>query len=119
MALQMPVYKELKNIEPKVFMGLSWRQWVAASGMLVVGGGAWALCRFVLPLESVSTLVMFVCCMPFAAYGWWRPKGLKPEQYLPYVLRYQTGRRRWFIDGDAQSIRATVKPSIKERSGRR
>lgn len=115
MALQMPVYKELKNIEPKVFFSLSWRQWAAVAGMVVFGGGCWALAKFVLPLDSISTIVMFVACTPFAAYGWWRPMGLKPEQYLPYIWRYQTGKRRWFLDGDATSVNKPTKPSIKER----
>ena len=30
MALQMPVYRELTTIESKVFMGMSWRQCLAA-----------------------------------------------------------------------------------------
>lgn len=115
MALQMPVYKELKSIEPKVFMGLSWRQWLAVSLMVFIGGGAWALCKFVLPLDSISTLVMFVVCTPFAAYGWWRPKGLRPEQYLPYLTKYIFGKRRFFIDGDAAGTKSPAKPSIKER----
>lgn len=114
MALQMPVYKELTHIEPKVFMGLSWRQWVAVAGMVVVGGGAWVLCRFVLPLQSASTLVMFLACMPFAAFGWWRPNGLKPERYLPYLLRWHTGQHRWFIDGDAEPVTRPRRSPVKE-----
>lgn len=115
MALQMPVYKELKNIEPKVFLSLSWRQWAAVAGMVVCGGATWALCKFVLPLESVSTMAMFIACMPFAAYGWWRPNGLKPEQYLPYIYRYRTGKHRWFLEGDPTMPKKSMKPTIKER----
>ena len=48
MALQMPVYRELTTIESKVFMGMSWRQCLAAVILVIVCGGtsacgsAWA-----------------------------------------------------------------------------
>lgn len=39
MALQMPVYRELTTIESKVFMGMSWRQCLAAVILAGVCGG--------------------------------------------------------------------------------
>ena len=39
MALQMPVYREISTIESKVFMGMSWRQCLAAIVLAVVCGG--------------------------------------------------------------------------------
>lgn len=43
MALQMPVYRELTTIESKVFMGMSWRQCLAAIVLAVVcGADTWA-----------------------------------------------------------------------------
>jgi len=41
MALQMPVYRELTTIESKVFMGMSWRQCLAAVILAVVCGGGY------------------------------------------------------------------------------
>lgn len=34
-----------------------------------------------------QVLELFVVCLPPALWGWWRPKGLKPERYLGYMLR--------------------------------
>ena len=45
MALQMPVYREISTIESKVFMGMSWRQCLAAIVLAVVcGGGYLGMC---------------------------------------------------------------------------
>ena len=41
MALQMPVYRELTTIESKVFMGMSWRQCLAAVILAIVCGGGY------------------------------------------------------------------------------
>ena len=44
MALQMPVYRELTTIESKVFMGMSWRQCLAAVILAgrMAGADTWA-----------------------------------------------------------------------------
>lgn len=44
MALQMPVYRELTTIESKVFMGMSWRQCLAAVILAVVCGEGTSAC---------------------------------------------------------------------------
>ena len=44
MALQMPVYRELTTIESKVFMGMSWRQCLAAVILAVVCGEDTSAC---------------------------------------------------------------------------
>ena len=116
MALQMPVYKELNSVEPKVMAGMTWRQWAAATGMAVLGGGSWAVCSLLLHQDDVGQIIVLVVCIPFAAYGWWRPKGMKPERYLPYLWRwYGSGQRRIYHDGPAAGARCAKKPTIRER----
>ena len=39
MALEMRVYEELSDIDPKVIAGLTWRQLGAVGLMVVLGGG--------------------------------------------------------------------------------
>lgn len=116
MALQMPVYRELTAIESKVFLGLSWRQLLAAVMLAVVCGGGFAALVFGLHVNSnVAMYVIFVPAVPIAAWGWVRPKGLKPEQYLVYVLRHYLDRNVYLLDGRAQDIHVKSKPSIRER----
>ena len=121
--LQMPVYGEITRIEPKVLLGLSWRTLAACAVMGVVGGGVWLLlCGGALGLPfggRVSTdLAMPVVSLvvaPAALWGWWRPKGLKPERYLVYVARHAMSPARLFMDGPARPVRAKRKPSVRER----
>ena len=114
--LQMPVYGEITRIEPKVLLGLSWRKLAACAVMGVVGGGV----ALGLPFGGrVSTdLAMPVVSLvvaPAALWGWWRPKGLKPERYLVYVARHAMSPARLFMDGPARPVRAKRKPSVRER----
>lgn len=86
MALQMPVYRELTAIESKVFMGLSWRQLGAAVLLALVCGGGYAGLVFGLGMDyNAAMYLVFIPGVPTAAWGWMRPKGLKPEAYAVYV----------------------------------
>lgn len=54
-------------------MGLGWRQLAVAACMLVLGGGEAAL-FWSLGLTDLGSYLLFVVCLPFALWGWWRPK---------------------------------------------
>ncbi|PLS30109.1 PrgI family protein [Bifidobacterium margollesii] len=119
MALQMPVYREINLIEPKVMGGLTWRQWFAAAGMAALGGGSWAVLALWLHLDDVASLVVLAVCLPFAAFGWWRPSGLMPERWLPYAWAYWFGQRRFLYAGEAaRPWRTPARPSMRERDGK-
>ncbi|MBT1160926.1 PrgI family protein [Bifidobacterium sp. SO1] len=120
MALQMRVYKEVSNVEAKVMLNLSWRQMLAAALMLAVGGGEAFVFFWLLKQPDLGTYLLFAVCVPFAAWGWWRPKGLKPERYAVYVLRHAMGQSVYLRDGRPARTR-TGKPSMNEheRTARR
>ena len=104
MALQMPVYRELTTIESKVFMGMSWRQCLAAVILVIVGVD-----------PNLAMYLIFPPGLPIAVWGWVRPKGLMPEKYLKYILRHYTQREVYLLDGPGRPCRAGAKPTIKER----
>ena len=106
MALQMPVYRELTTIESKVFMGMSWRQCLAAVILAIVCGGGYVGLWLGLGVDPTS---------PVAIWGWVRPKGLMPEKYLKYILRHYTQREVYLLDGPGRPYRTGAKPTIKER----
>lgn len=116
MSLEIKVYPDLHDYEPKPMFGLKWRQlgalaigvplvltiffgvtviYVLANGFEYAG-----IMQLVDPdvateqlIQSGTTLAMIfamVTFIPFAIYGWLRPKGLKPEQYIPYWFTYLT-----------------------------
>lgn len=96
MALEMKVHREINAIESKVMWGASWRQLAALALAIPIGGGIFAAIAFAANANGMSwadatSLAMYVTfplLMPLAAWGWWRPKGLKPEQYFPFVLNH-------------------------------
>lgn len=87
MALQMRVYAEIASVEAKVMWGMGWRQLAASALMLVLGGSEVAVFFLLLDQPDLGSYLLFVVCLPPALWGWWRPKGLKPERYLGYMLR--------------------------------
>lgn len=101
MALEMKVYKEIAAYEPKPMFGRTWRQIAALAFMTIVGGGLFAGLTFGLTsvgqtLEEATTVAMyamFPVLIPAAAWGWWRPKGLMPEQFLGYFFRHNLMRK--------------------------
>ena len=62
MALQMPVYREISAIESKVFMGLSWRQLLAAVLLAIVCGGGYA--GLVLGIGMDCNTAMYLVFIP-------------------------------------------------------
>ena len=93
MALEIRVYREITDAEPKVMWGMGWRQIAASAAMLALGGAMWFVFRRWLGLPEAGQWAVFAACLPPAVWGWWRPKGLKPEVWLRYVLRQRFGQR--------------------------
>ena len=118
MVLQMPVYREITAIEPRVFLGLSWRQLACAVPLALENTGLASLFFYVNQDWNITTwqmALMFVVSLPLAALGWWRPQGLMPEKYFGYVWRHYWSKNLYFRDGDARDVRVGLKSTIKER----
>lgn len=140
MALEMKVYKEIAGYEAKAMFGRTWRQLAALAIMLVLGGGVFAGVTFLLldlgqtsdQATTAAMYVMFPILIPAAAWGWWRPKGLKPEQFLSFLLRYRLMKRHIRYDdtyrpdsnvaaefGESVSDGSARKPAERSRERRR
>ena len=102
MAIEMKIYKEIGGYEAKAMFGRTWRQLASLAVMIFVGGGLFAAITFGLlavgqSLEQATNVAMystFPVLIPAAAWGWWRPQGLKPEQYLGFFLRFHLMKRQ-------------------------
>ncbi|MFC2777613.1 MAG: PrgI family protein [Pauljensenia sp.] len=101
MALEMKVYREVRAYEAHVMFGLSWRQLGALAVGIPLAGGVFAAIAYALhqggatweEATNVAMWVIFPILIPVAAWGWWRPKGLKPEKFFGYLIRhYLTGK---------------------------
>ncbi|RAC17497.1 hypothetical protein DN539_31250 [Burkholderia multivorans] len=128
MALEMKVYKDIHAYEAKAFAGLTFRQ----LGCVTVGGALALACFFgvtwfylyqagwswqgwasffqpdpqTAELFSTSTTIALfptaAIFVPFAIYGWVRPKGLKPERFIPYWYSYQVSSKELCYGYDAE-----------------
>lgn len=139
MALEMKVHKEIAGYEAKAMFGRTWRQLGALAIMIVLGGGLFTgitlgLLSFGQSVEQATNTAMyaiFPVLIPAAAWGWWRPKGLKPEQFLGFFLRYQLMKRHIRYEdtyrterdehasGEPLSGSSTGKPAERSRDRRR
>jgi hypothetical protein len=103
MALEMKVYGEIRAYEAKIISGLSWRQLIC----VLAGVPPLAASSALLWVHARDAIVYvdFVIMLPFAAWGWWRPKALKPEKFFPYIYQRYAGKkvlRYEFRTSDAQ-----------------
>lgn len=115
MALEMKVYKDIHAYEAKAWAGLTWRQLaaIALGGTLAfvlfffitwlylinngwqfqgLGALVTATDEEAALIEEATTVALIpttIFFLPFAVYGWVRPKGLKPERFIPYWFAYQ------------------------------
>lgn len=125
--MEMRVYKDITAYQPKPFLKLTWRQLGAVGiggplALLTFAGITWGylsahgwqytgLGELLAMTEDESSLIStattvalfptFVVFLPFAVYGWIRPKGLKPEHYLPYWFDYMKNAKELCYGSDS------------------
>lgn len=97
MSLEMKVYRDPLRYEAKAMFGLTWRQLGALAMAIPIAGGLYALAVWLLiehrgatfeEATNAAMVLLVALFLPFAVWGWYRPHGLKPERWLPYVLDY-------------------------------
>lgn len=144
MALEMKVYKDIHAYEAKAFAGMTFRQ----LGVIVFGGGLALTCFFGITwlyltnagwqwhgwgdliktdphtaelFSTATTIALFpttIIFIPFAIYGWVRPKGLKPERFIPYWFHYQISSKEICYGNDAGHTAANVGTTSPARTRR-
>lgn len=97
----MTVHKDIGEYTEKVVGKLSARTLACTAGGLAASVASAAAVHFGLGVEVAdATLPVMAASMPFWLMGFWRPKGLKAEEYVPMrlshalsdgVLAYETG----------------------------
>ncbi|MGO2520115.1 MAG: PrgI family protein [Microbacterium sp.] len=104
MALEMKVHRDVAAYQARPMFGMTWRQILAFAIMIFFGGGSFFLVASIYlilhdaswtdseqfgPATNLALFVVFPVLIPVAWWAWTRPKGLKPEIYAQYVIRYQ------------------------------
>ena len=89
MALRIPVQKDIGEYEEKIVSGLTLRTMCCLALAFSASAGVAAFTYFVVG-ASVEAAVypMFLVAVPFMAVGFWKPFGLKLEQFAPLFARH-------------------------------
>lgn len=93
MALEMRIYEELTDIDPKVIAGLTWRQLGAVGLIFLLGGGLIAVLWLSGIRQGLSWAVLPVAA-PIVAWAWAKPSGLRFEVWLKYMWIYESRPKR-------------------------
>lgn len=87
--LSVSVHKDIGEYSEKVVGKLSARTLVCVVGGLVASVATAAVVYFCFGIPvSNATLPVMAASMPFWLAGFWRPKGLKAEAFLPLYFRH-------------------------------
>ena len=83
-ALHVSVHKDIGEYTEKVVGKLSLRTLACVTGGLLTSIAVAAFFYLVLHVEvSYATLPVMAASMPFWLTGFWRPRGMKAEEFLP------------------------------------
>lgn len=92
MAIEIQVPREITAYQAKVVMGMSWRQLACAAAMTILGF-ATIFVGYLADFVETSQYIVIAIIIPFAALGWYRPRGLPFEKYAGYIINHQRSRQ--------------------------
>lgn len=119
--LSVAVHKDIGEYTEKVVGKMSFRTLACTAGGLAASVGAAAISHFCLGVEVAdATLPVMACSMPFWLAGFWWPKGLAAEKFIPlYAEHAITDGKLLYAAGNGMAGLVSVeKPRIDRRARR-
>ncbi len=87
--LSVSVHKDIVEYTEKIVGKMSTRTLVCVTGGLLASVAAAATCYLGFGIQvSNATLPVMACSMPFWLAGFWRPKQMKIERFIPLYLEH-------------------------------
>ena len=131
MGQQVYVHKDISEYEEKVVGKLSARVVVCLCGGIAASILAAAWANLVLGVRvSDATVPVMMCSVPFWLAAFWRPKGLKPEEFIPiwldhlledgkvvYVPGYALSQEAWPEEGEKPKAKGQRRLRRRWRKG--
>jgi hypothetical protein len=120
--LSATVHKDIGEYTEKVVGRLSARTLACVSAGIAASFGAAAGCYLCLGIRvSDATLPVMAASMPFWLLGFWRPMGLKAEEFVPLWLDHFLGDGVLLYESapDAKALAGAMKPQKTDRKARR
>ena len=117
MALEMRVYEEITEIDPKVFVGATVRQLFAAVaiGVVIV---AVSVPMWLMGYRNEISYAVIPFVAPIGAWGWAKPMGLRFEVWVRHVLAFhrQPKRRLYQNIPIVDSIQTSINTGRRKRN---
>ena len=114
------VHKDIGEYEEKIVGKLSARMLACIAAGIAASVASAAICHFGLgvPVADASLPIM-ASSMPFWLLGFWKPKGMRPERFVPLALRHHTSAGTLVYEASLclaeQPQEEPVKPAITPR----
>lgn len=87
--LSVSVHKDIGEYTEKVVGKMSARTLVCVAGGLLASVAAATVCYLCLGIQvSDATMPVMACSMPFWLAGFWRPKNMKAERFIPLYIEH-------------------------------
>lgn len=118
------VHKDIGEYEEKVVGKLSARMVACIAAGVAASLASAAACHLFLgiPVADASLPVM-ASSMPFWLLGFWKPRGMRPERFVPLALRHLTADGTLVYRSPSQEApgpaAAAVKPAVTRRKFRK
>lgn len=117
------VHKDIGEYQEKIVGKLSARMLACVAAGIAASLASAAACHFGLgiPVADASLPIM-ASSVPFWLLGFWRPKGMLPERFVPLALRHRLGsgalvfKSALALAEEQADAAAEVPPAEKRRS---
>ncbi len=95
MSLQIPVQKDIGEYQEKIVGKMSLRTLICVAGGFACAIASACIVYFVFHIEVGSAAFpVMAAALPFWLAGFWRPFGMKLEEFLPLLLDHHFGSTR-------------------------
>ena len=121
MGQQVYVHKDIAEYEEKVVGKLSARVVICLGGGIAASVLAAAYAHLALGVEVAdASMPVMACSVPFWLAAFWRPKGLKPEEFIPLWLDYHLEEGAIpYVSGFALALEELEEEKAPRPKGRR
>ncbi|XCB29564.1 PrgI family protein [Arcanobacterium hippocoleae] len=103
MALEVKVYREVRDYQARVLGGMSWRQLLIVGVWFPVIATCYGVCWY-FGFEDLGVVVVVFLALPMVAIGWMRPMGIVMEKYVGYWWAHVQGRKIFTFNQEMRAV---------------
>lgn len=105
MSLQIPIQKDIGEYQEKIVGKMSLRTLLCVAGGFSCAIAVSAIVYFAFHIEvGNATLPIMAAALPFWLAGFWRPYGMKLEEFLPLLADHHLGSQRLLFSSPSPAL---------------